>query len=71
MVTKGEMGGRDKLGVWDQQIQSTIYKIDKQQGFTIQHREVYSIFCNNLNGKESEKQRTKSLFCTSETNTIL
>ena len=24
-------GGRDKLGVWDQQIQSTMYKIDSQQ----------------------------------------
>ena len=31
MVTKGEKGGGDKLGVWDQQIQTTIYKIDKQQ----------------------------------------
>ena len=26
---RGEGGGRDKLGVWDQQIQTTIYKIDK------------------------------------------
>ena len=24
----------DKLGVWDLQIHTTIYKIDKQQGFT-------------------------------------
>ena len=32
MVTKGERGwGRDKLGDWDQQIQTIIYKIDKQQ----------------------------------------
>ena len=30
MVTKEERGlGRDKLGVWDQQVQTTIYKIDK------------------------------------------
>ena len=27
--------GRDKLGVWDLQIQTTIYKIDKQQGPTV------------------------------------
>ena len=27
-LPKGE-GGRDKLGVWDKQIQTTIYKIDK------------------------------------------
>ena len=33
MVTKEERGWRrDKLGVWDWQIQITVYKIDKQQG---------------------------------------
>ena len=26
---------RDKLGVWDQQISATVYKIDKQQGPTV------------------------------------
>ena len=32
MVAKGEMEWeRDKLGVWDQEIHTTIYKIDKQQ----------------------------------------
>ena len=41
-------GGRDKLEVWDQQIHTTIYKTGKQQGPTVQHRELYSIFCNNL-----------------------
>ena len=36
MVTKEERGGeRDKLGVWDEQVQTTIYKIKKQQVFTI------------------------------------
>ena len=30
MVPKGEREGeRDKLGIWDQQIQTTIHKIDK------------------------------------------
>ena len=38
--------GRDKSGVSDEQIQSTIYKTDKQQGPTVQHRELYSIFYN-------------------------
>ena len=43
MVTKGEWGsGRDKLGIWDQQIQTTMYKIDKQSP-TVQHRELYSV----------------------------
>ena len=35
MVTKGETEGRrDKLGVRDQRIQTTIHKIDYQQRFT-------------------------------------
>ena len=34
LITKRE-GGRDKLGVWDYQIHTTIYKIDKQKGFTV------------------------------------
>ena len=48
--TDGYQRGRgvDKLGVWDEQIHTTIYKIDNQQGPTVQHRELYSIFCNNL-----------------------
>ena len=41
-------GGKDKLGVWNQQIQTTIYKRDKQQGPTVEHRELYSVSCNNL-----------------------
>ena len=47
MFTKGE-AGRDKLGIWDQQIQAIIYKIDNQQGPSVYHRELYSIFSNNL-----------------------
>ena len=36
MITKGERGwGRDKLGDWDWQIQTIIYKVDKQQAPTI------------------------------------
>ena len=26
----------------------TIYKIDNQQGPTVLHREIYSVFCDNL-----------------------
>ena len=40
---RGDGRVRDKLEVWDQQIQTTIYKIDKQKGPTVQHRELYSI----------------------------
>ena len=34
MVTKGKRG-RDKLGVWKLKMYTTIYKIDKNQGFTV------------------------------------
>ena len=35
-LPKGKGGGeKDKLGVWDEQIFTTIYKIDNQQGPTI------------------------------------
>ena len=48
---RGNVGGRDKLGVWDYHIHTTIYKIDNQQGPTVQHKELYSVLCNNLYGK--------------------
>ena len=36
MVTTGERGeGRDKLGLWVLQTQTTIHKADMQQGFAI------------------------------------
>ena len=48
-VIKGEKDlGSDKIGVWNQQIQTAIPKIDKQQEFTIQQREFYSVSRNNL-----------------------
>ena len=28
-------GGRNKLAIWDQQMHTTIYQREKQQGFTI------------------------------------
>ena len=32
---RGKVGKRDKLGVWDSHIHSTIYEIDNQQGPTV------------------------------------
>lgn len=54
-VTEGEGEGRDKLRIWDQQTHTAIYKLDKQQRPTGQHRKLFSISCNNLLWKESEK----------------
>ena len=61
-VTKGER--RDKLGAWDLHICITIYKVyilhiykvNNQQGPTVQHRELYSVFNNNLCGKKKLKE---------------
>ena len=39
-------GGKEGLGVWDQQMQTIMYKMDKQQGPIVQHRERYSISCD-------------------------
>ena len=49
--SESEVAGGPKSRVWDELIHITIYKIDKQQGPSVEHREVYSIFCNKLNGK--------------------
>ena len=35
MVTRGKVAERDKLGVWDWHIDTTITKIDNQQGPTV------------------------------------
>ena len=40
--------GGNKLGFWDQHIYTNIHKTDKQQGPTVEHRQLYWIFCNNL-----------------------
>ena len=34
---------RDGLGVWDQQMQTITYRMDKQPGPTVQHKKVYLI----------------------------
>ena len=42
---------RDKLGVWDENIHTTVYKIDRQQGPTVQHVELCSALRGSLNGR--------------------
>ena len=43
----GEGWWRDRLGVWDQQMQTITYIMDKQDPM-VQHREIYSISCDEL-----------------------
>ena len=41
-------GARDGLGLWNQQMQTIIYRMDRQQGPIVQHRELYSIPCDKI-----------------------
>ena len=45
-LSKGVRQGTDAWRVWDQQMQTIIYRMDKQQGPTVQHRELYSMSYN-------------------------
>lgn len=48
-LPKGKCGwGRDKSVAWHEHIYSIIYKINNQQGPTVQQRELCLIFRNNL-----------------------
>ena len=40
------------MGVWDLQMQTGIYRMDKQQSPTVEHRRLYSVACDKHNGKE-------------------
>ena len=42
---------KDGLGGWDQELQTTIYKMHKQQGLTAEHKELYTIPCNKSQRK--------------------
>ena len=54
MATKEEGGrGRDKLGVWDSRIHTTIYKIENQLLYSTGNCIQYSVI--TYNGKETEK----------------
>ena len=62
---KGKVEERDKFEVWDEHIHTTIYKIGYQQGTTLWHTELHSIFCNNLHGKRIWK-RMDTCICITE-----
>ena len=62
---------------WDQQIQTSIQRMDKQQGPTVYTGNYIQYSVINHNGKEYEKECnvwiciTESLCCTAEINTTL
>ena len=42
---------RDGLGNWGQQMQTVTFRMDKQQGLTEQHRELYPVSWDRLGWK--------------------
>ena len=42
--------GRGKIGVGDEEVQTTMYKTNKLQGYIVQHKEYSQYFIINLNG---------------------
>ena len=58
--TWGCQGGGDQaregLGVSGQQMQTGLYRMDKQQSPTVQHRELYSISCDKPQWKRILKK---------------
>ena len=69
--------GRDTQGVWDGHMYTAIFKMDNQQGPTVQHTELYSMLHANMNESEAQGRMescicmAESLPCSPETNTVL
>ena len=40
IINQEREGRREKIVVWDQRIQTTMCKINKQKGYIVQHREI-------------------------------
>ena len=68
-------GQRGGLGVWDQQIETSICRMNKQQEYSVQNRGLYSVSCDKLQWERIWKIIyiciTESLCCTEEINTML
>ena len=45
-------GGRGSWGVWEGHVHGAVFKMDNQQGPTVQHMEFCSVLCGSLNGKD-------------------
>lgn len=68
-LRKKKGSGRDKLGVWDQQIQTTTHKTVKQQGPTVNIRELHSMCYNQPLWKTMKKNTcilTQTYICINE-----
>ena len=59
------MRKRDSLGVGDGHIYNAVFKMDNQEGPTVEHREVCSKSCGILDGREVWG-RMDTCICTAE-----
>ena len=70
-------GGRDSQGVWEGLVHNTIFKMDNQQGPTLQHAELFSMLCASLDRRgvwgrmDTYVCMAESLCCSPETTTTL
>ena len=76
-IAGGRRRGRDSKGVWDGHVHSGTFKMDNQQGHTVQQRELCSMLCGSLNGRgvwgkmDTYTRMAESLRCSPETVTTL
>ena len=47
--------GKGKIGIGDEEIRTTMYKINKLQGYKVQHKEYSQYFIITVNGISSSK----------------
>ena len=65
------------LGAWDGHVHTAIFKTDNQQGPIVQHRDLYSVLCDSLDGRgvwgrmDTCIYMAESLCCPPETITTL
>ena len=52
MVAGGKDQGKEQLGSLGH-AHTAVFKMDNQQGLTVEHRELCSMLCVSLNGRES------------------
>ena len=58
----GRMWGRDSEGVWDEHVHAAIFKMDNQQGPTVEHMELCSTLgSSQLHPNTKKKVKKKKL----------
>ena len=70
-------GGEGQSGSLDRRVHMSMFKMDNQQGPTVEHRELCPVLCGGLDGRAVQGRmdtcicKTESLHCSPETITTL